>query len=221
MSFTQDTWTRSAELYDAIIAHPFNAELAAGTLRMDRFQHYLLQDALYLIAYSRALSIIAARAEASADMVTFAARAREAVVVERALHESYFGSFGLTDAAIAAAEPSPACLMYNHFLVATAYGAPYEVAVAAVLPCFWVYWRVGNDIHRKAAADNPFQAWIDAYVDAAYGAAVNDVIAVADRIAETASPGVLDRMHAVFRRSTQLEWMFWDAAYRLEGWPIG
>ena len=101
------------------------------------------------------------------------------------------------------------------------YTAPFEVAVAAVLPCFWVYWRVGNDIHRRAAADNPFQAWIDAYVDEAYGAAVKEVIAVADRIAETASPSVLDRMHAVFRRSAQLEWMFWDAAYRLEGWPIG
>ena len=27
-------------------------------------------------------------------------------------------------------------------------------------------------------------------------------------------------MHRAFRRSCQYEWMFWDAAHRLEGWPV-
>jgi thiaminase (transcriptional activator TenA) len=27
-------------------------------------------------------------------------------------------------------------------------------------------------------------------------------------------------MHAAFTRATQLEWMFWDSAFRLEAWPI-
>jgi thiaminase (transcriptional activator TenA) len=29
-----------------------------------------------------------------------------------------------------------------------------------------------------------------------------------------------ERMHAAFTRATQLEWVFWDSAYRLETWPV-
>ncbi len=28
------------------------------------------------------------------------------------------------------------------------------------------------------------------------------------------------RMLDAFKRSTRYEWMFWDAAYRLESWPV-
>ena len=221
MSFSEDAWARAAPLYRAIIEHPFNAELAAGTLSMERFRHYMLQDGVYLIAYSRALSIAAARARDTADMVAFAESAREAVVVERALHESYFAAFGIAAGEVLATEPSPSALNYNNFLIATAYHAPYEVTVGAVLPCFWIYWEVGRDIHGRAGPDNPFQAWIDTYADAAYGATVQRAIAIADRIAGAVSPAVLEDMHAGFQRGVQLEWMFWDASYRQEGWPIG
>ena len=29
-----------------------------------------------------------------------------------------------------------------------------------------------------------------------------------------------ERMHAAFARATQLEWVFWDSAFRLETWPV-
>ena len=37
-----------------------DAELAAGTLKQDRFRHYIVQDAHYLIGFGRALSLAAA-----------------------------------------------------------------------------------------------------------------------------------------------------------------
>ena len=44
-----------------IDALPFNTELAAGTLSRERFQGYIVQDALYLAQYSRILAIAGAR----------------------------------------------------------------------------------------------------------------------------------------------------------------
>ena len=220
MSFSEDAWSHNATVYQAIIDHPFNTELAAGTLDMARFRHYMLQDGVYLIAYSRALSVAAARADDTAHMVAFAESARNAVVIERALHENYFEKFGITADEVLATEPSPTALGYNNFLMATAYHGPFEVAVAAILPCFWVYWEVGTHINNIAGGNNPFTAWIDTYVDEAYAAAVKQAIRIADDIAEDASPTVRDQMHATFRRGIQLEWLFWDAAYRKEGWPI-
>jgi thiaminase (transcriptional activator TenA) len=221
MSFSDDAWARNAPIYQAIIDHPFNAELAAGTLDMDRFRNYMLQDGVYLIAYSRALSVAAARAGNTAHMVAFAESARSAVVVERALHENYFDKFGISPDEVLATEPSPTALGYNNFLMATAYHGPFEVAVAAILPCFWVYWEVGTHINKTVSGNNPFMAWIDTYVDEVYATTVKQAIRIADDIAEDASPAVLGQMHDAFRRGIQLEWLFWDAAYRKEGWPIG
>ncbi len=46
------------------------------------------------------------------------------------------------------------------------------------------------------------------------------MIAATDEAAETASSSSRERMHAAFVRATQLEWMFWDSAFRLETWLV-
>ena len=60
--FSDEAWQGTGRLREAIHALPFNTELAAGTLPRDRFQHYIVQDALYLGQFSRALAIAAAKA---------------------------------------------------------------------------------------------------------------------------------------------------------------
>ena len=46
------------------------------------------------------------------------------------------------------------------------------------------------------------------------------MIEATDEAAAGASPTLRERMHRAFTRATQLEWMFWDSAYRLERWPV-
>ena len=218
--FTDDVWAKAAPLRQAIIDLPFNQELLAGTLSQPVFQHYMLQDSLYLEAYSRVLSIASAKAPSTDIMLEFAQAAQVALVVERSLHDGFFQSFGLDPAVVDAAEPSPTCLNYTNFLIATAHNASYEEAVAAILPCFWVYWEVGVHIHERAASNNPYQAWIDTYAGEDFANSVKRVIAITDQLADTASPTRRAAMEAAFMRCTQFEWMFWDAAYRLEDWPV-
>jgi thiaminase/transcriptional activator TenA len=79
---------------------------------------------------------------------------------------------------------------------------------------------VGKHLLAGAAADNPYQAWIDTYADEAFAEGVRKVIRVADQVAEAASPSIREQMSRAFVRSSRLEWMFWDSAYRLERWPI-
>jgi thiaminase/transcriptional activator TenA len=79
---------------------------------------------------------------------------------------------------------------------------------------------VGKHLLATAQPDNPYQAWIDTYADEAFAAGVRKVIAIGDQVALAATPSVRDQMHQAFRRAAQLEWMFWDSAYRLERWPV-
>jgi thiaminase (transcriptional activator TenA) len=220
MSFTEQAWERIGPLYDAILELPFNRGLAAGTLARERFVFYMLQDARYLTYYARALAVTAARAPDAEALIQFAGSAREAMVVERALHESFFRRFGVSAAEAAATEPSPTCAHYTHYLLALAYNAPYEVSVAALLPCFWIYWEVGKHLLEIAAADNPYQAWIDTYADDAFAERVREVIQISDRLAAAATPMVRAQMHEAFVRAAKLEWMFWDSAWRREAWPV-
>ena len=109
----------TADLLERILALPFNRELADGSLETARFQNYVIQDALYLLEYGRVLARVAASAPDADTIALFAKSAEGAILVERALHASYFERFGITAEQVAAAEPSPACQAYTDFLQAS------------------------------------------------------------------------------------------------------
>jgi thiaminase/transcriptional activator TenA len=218
--FCDRIWERTTPLRQAIHALPFNKELAAGTLPREKFQFYIVQDALYLDQYARALAIAGARGPDSATLRAFGHYAIETIAVEQALHERYLKEFGVEPKTINTAEPSPDGLGYTSFLMATAYHEPWEVLVAALLPCFWLYWDVGTSIAKTTTPDNPYRAWIDTYADDGFGEAVRAVIASTDQAAERSSEVVRDRMATAFIRSCQFEWLFWDGAWHQRSWPV-
>jgi thiaminase/transcriptional activator TenA len=218
-TFSREAWDQNAHVYETIRTMPFNSELAAGTLSAARFKHYITQDAHYLIGFGRALALAAAKAPSPNRIVQFAKSAEEAITVERALHGSFFAQYGITPEIFAATPLSPACHHYVSYLLATAYAEPYEVVLGALLPCFWIYAEVGRDIHARCNRPNPYQAWIDTYAGEEFHAAVRAVIAATDEVADAASSVLRQRMHEAFARATQLEWVFWDSAYRMEAWP--
>ena len=96
MSFCQTLWQANHALYQRTLDLPFNRELAAGTLSRERFRHYMIQDAHYLVAYGRALAVAAAKADNAEGVVQFANAANEAVVEERKLHSGFMRDFGIT-----------------------------------------------------------------------------------------------------------------------------
>ena len=221
VQFSLQAWKSIKSIYQAILTMPFVKELESGSLDRQIFQHYIIQDGIYLGEFARVLAIISAKAPQPDIQLQFASSVREAIVVERSLHENFFAEFRIKVQDALATEPSPTCLNYTNFLIATAYQHSFAVTVAAVLPCFWIYLEVGKHIYQQANTQaNPYQKWIDTYVDADFEASVNYVIQVADREAEKASIKELELMNRVFYRASQFEWMFWDSAYRLEKWAI-
>lgn len=217
--FCDAAWQASAPIRAAIDRLPFIAELAAGTLSPERFRFYIAQDALYLDRFARALTLAAGKAPDGDGLEAFARWALGAVAVEQALHRRYLAEFGLDPLAIAAAGPAPDCLAYTNFLFAVAGQEPWEVLVAALVPCFWIYWEVGCTIAGNATPENRYRAWIDTYADAGFGEAVRSIIAVGDRAAAAAAPRIRERMLAAFLRACTYEYLFWDGAYQLRGWP--
>jgi len=219
-TFSENVWAEAATLRQAIKDLPFNRELAAGTLHHEKFQFYIMQDSIYLEAYSRALSLASSKAPDTDAMLEFAGAATVAIQVERALHAGFFKQFGIGHDDRAQTEPSPTCLNYTNFLLTTAAVGSYAELVAAILPCFWVYWEIGNHISSIAKRPNTYDKWIDTYADQGFGDATKRMIALTDRIADSEDAATVERMRRAFLRCTQFEWMFWDSAYKQERWPI-
>jgi thiaminase/transcriptional activator TenA len=219
-SFTDAMWREIGPLYRAILDLPFNQALAAGDLSRERFVFYMIQDAHYLGMFSRALATAAAKAPYPDAQIKFAKSAHDAIVVERALHEGFFREFGVTPEQFAATPPSPTCAGYGDFLLAVAYGQPFDVAVAALLPCFQIYYEVGKELAAIAALGNPYQRWIDTYKDEAFGDSVREVLGHVDRAFEGAPAAERRAMREAYLKAVRYEWMFWDSAWRLEPWPV-
>ena len=219
MSFTETVLHENARLCADIRAMPFNRALADGSLPRAVFQHYIVQDAHYLEGFARALARAAAGAPDAEAVAQLAGSGAGAIAVERQLHAHYMGLFGVDAQTFAATPPSPACEHYVSFLLATAATRGVGEAVAALLPCFWIYRDVGNAIHATASADNPYRAWIDTYAGEDFDAAVTRMCDLADQLAESASATEQARMRAAFTKSALLEWMFWDSAWWLGTWP--
>src|SRR5579863_4870320 len=73
----------------SICQHPFNIELAKGTLSRNKFIYYLEQDALYLAEFFRALTLIGARVKHHGYAKQFLEFALEALNAEKILHADY------------------------------------------------------------------------------------------------------------------------------------
>jgi thiaminase/transcriptional activator TenA len=218
-SFTGDLWNGISGLYGAILAHPFLRGLTDGSLPPDAFTFYVLQDALYLQGYARALAAVASRAPDGAQTEMFARHAAGIVAVELSLHESLLADLDIDPASADAAEPAPTTVAYTSYLLATAHGGSYAEGVGAVLPCYWIYAEVGRHLLGRGSPVPRYQRWIDTYGGDEFDAEAREVIAVTDRLAPALSASERERVRRHFRTTSRYEWMFWDMAYRQEGWP--
>lgn len=218
MTFSQDVWQRNLDLYQKILALPFNQELAAGTLDSKAFCHYVIQDAHYLLAYGRALAVAAAKAFDADDVIQFSEAAKIAIIVERSLHKDFMQAFSITKTEFESTPLTLACHHYTSFLTATAWSESYPVVLAALLPCFWIYAEVGHDIVSQSVENNPYQAWVDTYSGEEFHTAVRNVIATVDKVAARCDQDTLAKMHAAYTMGAKLEWLFWDSAYQQRQW---
>ncbi|MDF2826888.1 MAG: TenA family transcriptional regulator [Mycobacterium sp.] len=222
---TEQTWSdrlwREIEpTFAAILAHPFVTGLTDGTLDDRAFAQYVAQDVHYLRDYARALAIVGAKAPTLADTATFARHAAEVFDVELQLHDSLLPQLGLDADLLALSPVLPTTRAYTSYLVATAYGGTFAEGLAAILPCYWIYARVGTALAERGSTDPRYQLWIDGYSGEEYAATVDEVLAVTDRIGPTLTAADEATARAHFATTARYEWMFFDAAHRLEDWPV-
>ncbi|MDB5083153.1 MAG: transcriptional activator, TenA family [Bacilli bacterium] len=216
MKFTAELRQLVDPLWQASFVHPFVREIAEGTLDINRFIHYLKQDSYYLTNFAKAQSLAAAGAPTLEMAGRLAFHAQSTSSAEHALHEAFFNDLGIVpDRSFV---PAPTAYKYvTHLLSVASFGTVGEI-IAAILPCYWLYWEIGK-IYAHAKPNHPiYDKWIATYGDEWFGNLVQEQIDRLDELAEAASEAERNRMIQHFVISSHYELQFWQMAYTLEGW---
>jgi thiaminase/transcriptional activator TenA len=180
----------------------------------------VLQDALYLREYARALSLAGVRSPDEGTLVMFNEHSAGAITVERSLHEGFLQDLGVAREEAEATEASPTTLAYTSFLLRTATLGDYPEVLGAVLPCYWIYAEVGKALLKRGSPNPRYRKWIKTYGGEEFGALVEAVLDLTNRVCEDLNPAQKARVMEAFVTTSRYEWMFWDAAWKLERWPV-
>jgi thiaminase/transcriptional activator TenA len=116
--------------------------------------------------------------------------------------------------------PTPTTLAYTSYLLKTASLCDYPEVLGAVLPCYWIYWEVGKALLGRGSPNALYKRWIDTYGGEEFGALVEAVLDLTDRVCEDLNSSQKARVRDAFVITSRYEWMFWNAAWTLEGWPV-
>ncbi len=221
MTFTDELRAEADGYWSAILDHPMVRRLGDGTLEEAPFRHWVRQDYVYLIEYSRLFALGAAKASDLERMGRFATLLESTVNTEMDLHRSYAAEFGIDEDELAATNPSPTTRGYTDFLVRTASHGTFGDLVAALLPCMWGFNETGTRLAARGVPEHEqYAAWIEMYAGEEFTELTTWCKDLINEVAAEASDAERDRYRDLFGTSAQYEYLFWDAAWKREGWPL-
>jgi len=209
----------SDAVWRSIIDHPFVVELYTGGLPLDKFKFYILQDYYYLVTAIKNFGVIASRAgtvEALRDVVDVL---HLEATSEFDGYSDLLKRLGYTLKDAAQTEPMPVSVSYGSFLLATSSTRSFAESMASVLPCFWSYAEIASH-HKGALEANPnglYKDWAGVYLSGSYLGLVEKMKEMVERAGEGFP---YERLRDVFVTASRYEYMFWDAAYNIEDWPV-
>lgn len=210
-------WERVEPIYERIIKHPFITELADGTLGADRFKFYIEQDVIYLSQLSESISKLALRLTDTKYRALFEKFAVETMQMEQSMQVEYAADFVVKEDS----GKTLACIEYMGYEAHNAESEDVAVALASMLPCYWIYKCVGDYVSQSANLEgNTYAGWIALYSDEYFVEEVEQFIAICDKYAEESSAEIKEKMVDAFLKSAQYEYDFWNDAYNMSVYEI-
>ena len=214
-------WRDAApEQWEAYTRHPFVQGLGDGSLPRSAFLHYLKQDYVFLVHYSRAWALAVAKSTSLEEMKVAATTVDALVNHEMRLHVEVCAAEGISEAQLFEAREAPQNLAYTRYVLDSGYSGGFLDLMAALAPCAMGYGEIGLALAHEASSD-AYRPWIDTYAGEDYQEVCTGIGAMIDaaleerlgpRFAEAPCWNALCR---TFRTAAELEAGFWDMG--LEG----
>lgn len=219
MKFSDSIHAEIEPVWQRCYEHPFLRELANGTLPIDKFQFYLLQDNQYLEAFvdlHKALAKKMPTPEMAEPLIAVLQPGDNELDNRQAIVDEV----QVTDEQVKNTPLAPVATAYIDHMYYQSYFVNPSAGVASLLPCYWSY----AECFKKMAESGPrttktYQAFIDLYASESFQTGSANLVKLVDKLAEQADEHTRQQMQHAFNLSSDYELMYWQMSYDRQQWP--
>ncbi|CAA0841119.1 Probable aminopyrimidine aminohydrolase-mitochondrial [Striga hermonthica] len=222
-------WIKFKKEWTQALYTPFMVCLAAGTLKLETFRHYIAQDVYFLRAFAKAYELAEEFADDD-DAKVGIYELRKSVLEELKMHNSYVQEWGFE--LPKENTPNVATVKYTDFLLATASGkvegvkalgkldTPFEktklaaYTIGAMTPCMRLYAFLGKELQAFLDFNegvHPYRKWIDNYSSDAFQASALQTEDLLDKLSVSLTGEELDVIEKLYNQAMKLEIEFFLA----------
>ncbi|PSL13698.1 thiaminase/transcriptional activator TenA [Marinobacterium halophilum] len=213
MSLYDHLKTQCSDDWKAYIQHDFVRQLGRGDLAEASFQHYLQQDYLFLIQFSRAWGLAVFKSEDLASMRYAQSGLNAMLDTEIGLHVDYCRDWGISEAQLQTLPEASATVAYTRYVLDAGFAGDLLDLHVALSPCIIGYAEIAQwlaeqpDTRREG---NPYNAWIEMYLSDEYQQAARTERELLDTLGQDLPPARLAALEKRFRTATRMEVSFWQ-----------
>jgi len=206
--------------WDAYCNHEFVRRIGDATLPEQSFRHYLEQDYLFLVHFSRAYALAVYKADTLVDMRAAAESLNAILNYEMELHVKYCASWGLEEQEMQQIEEARPNMAYTRYVLERGLAGDILDLHVALAPCIIGYAVIARSLSTDPETileGNPYKDWIETYAAEAYQNLARAAVRHLDDLASSRmGPGRFESLVRTFRQATSLEIGFWDMGLNLQ-----
>ena len=220
MKITAAMVDRAMPIWEEIMKTPFIQEMIDGTLPVEKFKNYTIQDTLYIKGFSRTYAYGFINSDDIKIMRRFYQCMHVILADESMLHIRYLKEFyGMDEEKVYELKMEPENKAYTDYMVEIAKTGTAQETLAAVMPCILSYLYIAKIVKEQAEKKNTlegshFQLWIEEYASERYAQACEEITEFMDDISADLTDAQRERIMEIFCTSSKHELAFWTMAYR-------
>ena len=205
-------------IWEQYHSHPFVMGIADGTLPIEKFKYYIIQDYLYLLDYTKVFAVGIAKAKSPEMIKVFAHYIKQITEGEMDIHRGYMPQLGITEKDIAETPAALDNISYTSYMLRIAYEECEAEILAAILACAYSYEVISNKIVERfpQSVKHPvYGEWIKGYSSVEYSKENVELFYYLDKYIEHYTEPQLQHLVDIFINCSRYEAAFWDFSWNM------
>lgn len=212
--FHVQLWTQVEALWQEMLAHPFLAQTAKGTVPRETFARWMQQDFLYAREAIPFLAVLLSKAP-----ISYRKNLSESIAALHQELELFERMAGHHKVSFQDIRMSTTCHAYSQFMLATAHSRSFEEGFAVLYGAEKAYLDSWTWVKTHVQGRNPWQEFIDHWSSGSFRSYVGWLEGTLDELAGKASTPKRQAMAELFQWTAHYEYLFWEMAAKGEAWP--
>ena len=171
VKLSQTLYARAEKIWPRYLSHPFVTQMADGTLPLEKFRYYMLQDYLYLRDYVKIFAAIIQKADDFEQIRFLSEELADTIGETFRTHIPYMKRLGITEDEIRSARTHIDNNAYTHYMLWEAQAGDVLTGLVTLLNCSWSYAYVAEKIVNRcpeALHNEHYGSWFAGYVSESY-----------------------------------------------------